>query len=238
MRAALGLAPHEPLPPNARELYEKARIEQGLPGGPLADATDDEGDDFDDESGPSDASNEMAVTSDDRAEGESEARDGLEGEFADRGGNDRGDNRKSNVEILEAPEPMTPEPAAPATAGAPSETSEPEDDAPKPKRKAAPRRKPKKPATKDSEGEVPAAESEEAPAPKPKRAKKAAPARKSTRRTPPAKSAGGSATVAETVLPTGSSDKHLINDDVPVDPEPVSRPRSYRDLDAIPDDFD
>jgi len=36
---------------------------------------------------------------------------------------------------------------------------------------------------------------------------------------------------------TGSSDRHLASDD-PIAPEPARRPRSYRDLDAIPDDFD
>lgn len=39
------------------------------------------------------------------------------------------------------------------------------------------------------------------------------------------------------VMPTGSSDKHLIHDE-PVDPQPLNRPRTYRDLDAIPDDLD
>jgi len=32
-------------------------------------------------------------------------------------------------------------------------------------------------------------------------------------------------------------DKHLISDE-PVIPQPMSRPRSYSDLDAIPDDYD
>jgi hypothetical protein len=39
------------------------------------------------------------------------------------------------------------------------------------------------------------------------------------------------------VVRTGSTDRHLISDE-PVNPEPVRRPRSYRDLDAIPDDLD
>jgi ribonuclease E len=42
---------------------------------------------------------------------------------------------------------------------------------------------------------------------------------------------------APTVLPTGSADRHLVRDE-PVAPQPVSRPRSSRDLDSIPDDFD
>jgi ribonuclease E len=35
--------------------------------------------------------------------------------------------------------------------------------------------------------------------------------------------------------PTGSTDRHLAGDE-PIAPQPVIRPRSYRDLDAIPDD--
>ena len=37
--------------------------------------------------------------------------------------------------------------------------------------------------------------------------------------------------------PTGSTDKHLVSDE-PIGPQPIHRPRSYRDLDSIPDDFD
>ena len=36
---------------------------------------------------------------------------------------------------------------------------------------------------------------------------------------------------------TGSTDRHLLHDQ-PVMPQPLSRPRTYRDLDQIPDDFD
>ena len=39
------------------------------------------------------------------------------------------------------------------------------------------------------------------------------------------------------VVKTGSTDKHIV-DDEPIEPAPISRPRSYRDLDAVPDDFD
>jgi hypothetical protein len=39
------------------------------------------------------------------------------------------------------------------------------------------------------------------------------------------------------VVRTGSTDRHLVNDE-PVHPEPVRRPRTYRDLDEIPEDFD
>jgi hypothetical protein len=40
------------------------------------------------------------------------------------------------------------------------------------------------------------------------------------------------------VQPTGSSDRHHLATEQPVIPEPVRKPRSYRDLDTIPDDFD
>ncbi len=40
------------------------------------------------------------------------------------------------------------------------------------------------------------------------------------------------------IVRTGSTDSHLMKSDTPVDPEPPRRPRSHRDLDAIPDDFD
>jgi ribonuclease E len=39
------------------------------------------------------------------------------------------------------------------------------------------------------------------------------------------------------IVRTGSTDRHLIEDE-PVNPEPVRRPRTYRDLDFIPDDLD
>jgi hypothetical protein len=39
------------------------------------------------------------------------------------------------------------------------------------------------------------------------------------------------------VVRTGSTDKHLIEDE-PAFPQPVRRPKSVRDLDHIPDDFD
>jgi hypothetical protein len=42
---------------------------------------------------------------------------------------------------------------------------------------------------------------------------------------------------APTLTRTGSADKHLVQDE-PVAPQPLPRPRSYRDLDSIPDDFD
>jgi len=36
---------------------------------------------------------------------------------------------------------------------------------------------------------------------------------------------------------TGTADKHLVQDE-PIAPQPISRPRSHRDLDSIPDDYD
>jgi len=39
------------------------------------------------------------------------------------------------------------------------------------------------------------------------------------------------------LVPTGSTDRHLIEDE-PVIPQPVRRPRSVRDLDNIPEDYD
>jgi hypothetical protein len=39
------------------------------------------------------------------------------------------------------------------------------------------------------------------------------------------------------VVRTGSTDRHLIEDE-PAFPQPVRRPKSVRDLDNIPDDFD
>jgi ribonuclease E len=40
-----------------------------------------------------------------------------------------------------------------------------------------------------------------------------------------------------TLTRTGSADHHLVQDE-PVAPQPVIRPRSHRDLDSIPDDYD
>jgi len=75
---------------------------------------------------------------------------------------------------------------------------------------------------------------------------KAAPKAKATpKRVPPKKSRaakeekGSPAEVAQPsdVVRTGSADKHLVSDE-PVLPPSLSRPRSYSDLDAIPDDYD
>jgi ribonuclease E len=42
---------------------------------------------------------------------------------------------------------------------------------------------------------------------------------------------------APPIVKTGSTDRHLIEDEAAA-PEPARRPRTYRDLDSIPDDFD
>jgi hypothetical protein len=89
--------------------------------------------------------------------------------------------------------------------------------------------------------------------PKPKRASRAKAAPKvpktpkvkaTPKRTPPKKSAKAAADAAPVdvavpadVVRTGSADKHLVSDE-PVIPPSLSRPRSYSDLDAIPDDYD
>jgi ribonuclease E len=93
----------------------------------------------------------------------------------------------------------------------------------------------------------------EAPAPKAKakRGRKPVASRAAApKRIPPKKRKASEAAtevevaIAPSVVPTGSADKHLVGgdepiaDDEPVIPMPLSRPRSYRDLDAIPDDYD
>jgi ribonuclease E len=108
-------------------------------------------------------------------------------------------------------------------------------------------------AASEAESAVqPMVEAEQAPAPKKTRAKRASRAKaapKTPKRIPPKKS--GKATKASKgekeepgevaqpkgVVRTGSADKHLISDE-PVIPQPLTRPRSYSDLDAIPDDYD
>jgi hypothetical protein len=58
-------------------------------------------------------------------------------------------------------------------------------------------------------------------------------------RTPPKASAPSATVVVDPtpVVKTGSTDKHLVNDE-PVEPQPVRKPRGRYDLDAIPDDYD
>ena len=69
---------------------------------------------------------------------------------------------------------------------------------------------------------------------------RAASARRAPRKPPTADQPSAPSADVAPVPPverTGSTDRHLV-DDVPVDPEPPRRPRSYDDLDAVPDDFD
>jgi hypothetical protein len=57
----------------------------------------------------------------------------------------------------------------------------------------------------------------------------------------PAHAAGASkpaASVATVHVRTDSTDRHLVLGDEPVNPQPLQRPRTYRDLDHIPDDLD
>jgi hypothetical protein len=120
-------------------------------------------------------------------------------------------------EVDEAPFEEAPAlPAEPSPAGEAAE-----DEGPKKKKtrrgsRGGRGRTKKKGAATDAEGEADA--SAAAPAPV---------AKTSSRTTPP----------ATPVVRTGSTDRHLISDE-PVLPPPVSRPRTYRDLDHIPDDLD
>jgi hypothetical protein len=73
-----------------------------------------------------------------------------------------------------------------------------------------------------------------------------APARREVRQSPRAQSSASRRVVVadeQPVVKTGSADKHLVMDGDDVDEEPivptsVPRPRSYTDLDAIPDDYE
>jgi ribonuclease E len=53
----------------------------------------------------------------------------------------------------------------------------------------------------------------------------------------PVKDDAPRAAEAATLTRTGSADRHLVRDE-PVAPQPIQRPRSFVDLDSIPDDFD
>jgi hypothetical protein len=95
----------------------------------------------------------------------------------------------------------------------------------------------------DKEAAAPAIESEpagdEEVSGKPKRRGTRGGTTRGTRRAP-RKPPATEAAAPQPVVPverTGSTDRHLV-DDVPIDPEPPRRPRSYQDLDAVPDDFD
>jgi ribonuclease E len=113
-------------------------------------------------------------------------------------------------------------------------------------RKPEPQREPEpEPAPAPQAEAEPADEAPSEPEEKPSRAKKKRPPRKAAsapaakgrapKRTPPKKAAA--AVIDAPVVKTGSADKHLVADD-PIAPVPISRPRSYSDLDDIPDDYD
>ena len=99
---------------------------------------------------------------------------------------------------------------------------------------AAPSPSPAKAKGKGKKAAVSAAsESDEATAPAPKAA------RRSTRKT---KVETVETPVPEVIVKTGSTDRHQLileeSDDEPLIPSPGRRPRTYRDLDEIPDDLD
>jgi ribonuclease E len=97
---------------------------------------------------------------------------------------------------------------------------EPEPEAPAPAKKRAKR------ATKPKEPKAPKAAK--------KTVKKAV---KKTAKKTNAK-AGAKAVATPEIEPTGSSDRHHLAGDEPVEPPPVERPNTRFDLDAIPDDYD
>jgi ribonuclease E len=222
--------------------FDNQQPQQGgelTPGGPHDDSYDvDE-----------DAPRESAVA-DDRGSDEAldvemaaESRD-LESRHDDDDDDDRrsvGDDDDNNV-LAPAPEPIEDSPAPVAPVEVETKADEP---AP------APEEKPKRRRTTRTRAA--------AAAPTAAAGTKATPAKKPrSSRSKTAKAAAEAATAAEQgveqvapvrippppiaaekpVVRTGSTDRHQLQTDEPVNPEPVRRPRSYRDLDDIPDDFD
>jgi ribonuclease E len=153
--------------------------------------------------------------------------------------------REEQPEPAEAPQPM-PEVQAkvvvpPAELPAEVEEAPPEQAPAKGRRPRAPR------APKKAAQAKPAAQDGRK---KPKMVKKTAPRPTAGRRKKSGGQSGGGsepatepapapAVVQTPVIPvrTGSTDRHLVSDE-PIIPPPVSRPRTYRDLDHIPDDLD
>ena len=134
----------------------------------------------------------------------------------------------------------------------PAEAAEPPlpDDAEKAAKPRGTRRGRGRAARPDAEAEAvePAATDEAEPAKPKSRSSRAASARGSGRRParkPPAVETATAKAADATPSPavvaplerSGSTDRHLV-DDVPIDPEPPRRLRTYEDLDAVPDDFD
>jgi ribonuclease E len=135
---------------------------------------------------------------------------------------------------------------AESNAGAPAESSESSDDAPRRRRRRRGGRGRRRRA--DAPGDAPVGdqnitvehvdiEAEEAvetvAASKP-----APPARAPSRRQPKLPAPLPTPIEVPDTVRTGSTDRHLMHDDEPVIDEPIRRPRSYRDLDQIPDDME
>jgi len=66
---------------------------------------------------------------------------------------------------------------------------------------------------------------------------KAAQASPDDKASQPEPQAPAAAAPSTSVIRTGSSDRHLMQDE-PILPQPLARPKTYRDLDSIPDDLD
>jgi len=137
---------------------------------------------------------------------------------------DRETEREPEPEPQREPEPIQ-EPVAEKPASEPAEKTR--------RRKAAPVAKHAPKAAKAKPKAVKVAKPAK-PAASAKGRKKKSPT-KSARKS--AAEPGGATAVAPAVVRTGSTDRHLIEDE-PVLPQPARRPRSVRDLDSIPDDFD
>ena len=135
-----------------------------------------------------------------------------------------------------------------------AESAEPAPEAerlPEPRQQQRPRRKPPQPQARIEPEQQPAPPpvSDEESEAKPKRRRRGSRGGRGRRKksaengevTPTAAQAtsetGTRASQPVEVVRTGSTDRHLV-DDEPVLPPPTRRPRSARDLDHIPDDFD
>jgi ribonuclease E len=117
-------------------------------------------------------------------------------------------------------------------------------------------RRGRKPAARKAKAEPKAKKAKAEPKAKKPAAKKTARGRKASAEAPAEESktaakssASGTVRIAEDAAPTakrGRADKHLVNSEETDEeihteihlPDPPRRPRSYRDLDSIPDDFD
>lgn len=146
------------------------------------------------------------------------------------------ETRKSGRNEILTPEvPVTPEPEIIVQTPTVTEVAtKPTKVGRRRKAAAAPSPSPAKAKGKGKKAAVSAAsESDEAIAPAPKAA------RRSTRKT---NVETVETPVPEVIVKTGSTDRHQLileeSDDEPLIPSPGRRPRTYRDLDEIPDDLD